>query len=132
MSQQFRQSPASLVSLSDPYAAFCFNEAIYMFGNFVEAELRRVSDKAKDGKDAQRKRQEMLALLLRQDEEPMTLTSEKKFTNVPHNVATLDADDPVSAETAARMPPAVKFSGRKFKDPAELFDKEPTRLSGKK
>lgn len=36
-------------------------------------------------------------------------------------VPKLDPDDPVSPETAARMPPAKKFTGMKFADPADRF-----------
>lgn len=123
MAQQFQCRPSSLVAVEDPYAAYCLDEAIYLFGNYVEGELRRVSDKAKNAKAAQRERSHMLATLLRDSDELMTVDSLKRPTTQNHNVATLDKDDPVSPETAARMPPATKFTGRRFKDPAELFTK---------
>lgn len=126
MAQQYRCRPSSLVGVTDPYAAYCLDEAIYLFGNYVEAELRRVSDKAKNAKAAQRERAHMLATLLRDSDELMTVDSLKRPISTNHNVATLDKDDPVSPETAARMPPAVKFTGRKFKDPAELFKNKKT------
>lgn len=115
MANQFRQRPSALVGVSDPYAAYCFDEAVYYFGTHVESELRRVSD-GKKPEEAKRQRQAILTQLL-------TDPPEVQADGGPPSQ--YDPTDPLSREKQAEMQrkmPAVKFTGMSFADPSELFD----------
>lgn len=70
MSRQYRVRPAALAGVSDPYAAYCLDEAVYAFGTYVEAELNESAKGAKNEKAAQRKRMMRIQSLLRDDEGP--------------------------------------------------------------
>lgn len=124
MAQQYQQRPSSLVGLSDSYAAFCLDEAVYVFGIYVESELHSATKETTDSKKAEAQRRNVLARIFAMDD-----YDEQQASSVPQGVHQSDdfvhdADDPVSIETARRMPPAVKFTGRKFADPAKLFKKK--------
>jgi hypothetical protein len=52
MSTKFNQKPSNLLSLDDPYVAYCFDEACYMWGHYVDYELDVAS---RDPKELNRK-----------------------------------------------------------------------------
>lgn len=39
MAKQFRARPSQLVGVDDPYIAYCFDDATYTWGIFVEGKL---------------------------------------------------------------------------------------------
>lgn len=43
--------PSNLVGLTDPYEAYCLDEATYMWGRYVKNELEIARSKIKDDKD---------------------------------------------------------------------------------
>lgn len=123
MAKQYNQRPSALVGLSDPYAAYCFDEAVYIFGTHVESELHAVSNKAKTAEEGQASRRNMLMHLLYDPPE----SGESSSSDYWH-----DPTDPVSEETARRMPPPVRFTGQKFLDPAETFKKAASKAKESK
>lgn len=69
----YHKTPAELLFIKDEYEAFCFNEAVTWFGNFITNELDRIE--GKDAKQIQRKRQNKLNQLL-------GVPDEKRFRQV--------------------------------------------------
>jgi hypothetical protein len=139
MASQYHDRPSALVDLgkSDSYAAYCFDEAVYFFGNYVESQLNEASARAKNGKDAQRARAQRLGMVIQECEYRLQQFDEEVRARdaAPTGDGGLPPDydptDPVSPETAKKMPPAVKFTGRKFADPANLFKRaEERRVEG--
>jgi hypothetical protein len=116
MGKQYNQRPSALVGVSDAYAAFCFDEAVYLYGIFVEASIHKATAGVTDPKKAEQQRNQTLNMLLSQDDIPepkdATGASAEKFVH--------DPDDPVPIELARTLPPAVKFTNRKFADPADF------------
>jgi hypothetical protein len=52
MAKEFRCKPSSLLGLeADPYAAWCFDEACFMFGRQVENELATATQHAKNDQE---------------------------------------------------------------------------------
>ena len=39
--------PSELIGLIDPYVAYCFDEAVYAWGIYVESEVQAAVEKAK-------------------------------------------------------------------------------------
>lgn len=114
MASQFQSRPSELLGVSDKYAAYCLDEAVYFFGSHVESELHRVAA-GKKSEEAARARKDMLTQLLYDPPEQAD-----GGPPLQH-----DPTDPVSPETAARMSrsmPPVKFTGQQFADPADLFN----------
>jgi hypothetical protein len=54
----WRVRPSELVSIEDPYTAYCFDEAIFTVGVTLEAELDEITDKKPER--AQQKRDQHL------------------------------------------------------------------------
>ena len=52
---------------SDPYAAYCLDEAVWMFGEYVEGEIDKASRKAKNTKQAESFVRQKLAYIFRDD-----------------------------------------------------------------
>jgi hypothetical protein len=50
MSEQYKTRPSNLLGIDDPYAAFCVDEAIYIWGSYVDSELDKVGDRDMDRK----------------------------------------------------------------------------------
>lgn len=40
--------PSELYDITDPFVAYCFDEAVATFGNFVKGELDKVEGQSKD------------------------------------------------------------------------------------
>lgn len=55
-------TPSSLLSLEDPYVAFCMNEAVWELGTFIENKLNEVS--GKNDKEVEGKRRLVLKKIL--------------------------------------------------------------------
>lgn len=135
MASQYHDRPSALVGLakSDEYAAYCFDEAVYFFGTYVEHQLGEASARAKTSKDANRARQQTLGRVFAECEQRIRQFEQEAIDrrDTPTEDGGLppeyDPTDPVSPETAKRMPPAVKFTGRKFADPANLFKRAEER-----
>jgi hypothetical protein len=53
MSRKFHCRPSQLLSIDDPYSAWCLDEAVYQFGVHVDSELERVGSDVKDDKQRQ-------------------------------------------------------------------------------
>lgn len=71
-SKQFQSRPSELVGinpLADPYTAFCFDEATFMWGRYVEGELQRSQKGATSDKQAWSKVQMRFQALMREPEE---------------------------------------------------------------
>lgn len=51
MARQFNTSPANLLGIEDPFAAYCFNEIAYMWGVHVETELQEATQRIKPKDD---------------------------------------------------------------------------------
>jgi hypothetical protein len=111
MSRRLRQRPSVLLGVSDVHTAYCLDEVVYAFGVYVEGELDEASAKAKTAKAKTAARKRTIDLLLTEDK-----TIQEGVGAYEH-----DPTDPISPEVAAKMPPAVKFTGRKFRDPADAF-----------
>lgn len=109
------------MGIGDPYAAYCFDEAVYLFGNYVESELHKAAEKAKDADKAASMRQQALRAILARDDMDAAIAAGAEQEGSIEFIH--DEDDPVSIETARRMPPAVKFTGRQFQDPSRHFSK---------
>lgn len=122
MANQYHVRPSALLAISDPYAAYCFDEAVYLFGTHVEFELHQVSAKAKTNEEAAASRRNMLAHLLFDPPE-----SEGGEGAGGGNGYVHDPTDPVSEETARRMPAPVRFNTQKFLDPADTFKRAASR-----
>lgn len=122
MGKQYRQRPSQLVGVSDSYAAYCLDEAVYFYGTYVESELHNavkgITDD-KDGKKAEQKHRQTLHMLLSQDDIPENPQETGVNSGYVH-----DPDDPVSYETAKTLPAPVRFRDREFADPAKLFVKK--------
>lgn len=52
--------PSDLLGVEDRYTAFCLDEAIILWGETLEAELERVTEKAKSRKSAEGKQKLIL------------------------------------------------------------------------
>lgn len=69
MSKKWKVRPSDLVALTDPYEAWCLDEACYMWGMHVDAELDKAGAKAKKAEVANQRRQAALTKLLGGPEE---------------------------------------------------------------
>lgn len=56
MSQSFHQSPSQQMALSDPYVAYCFDEAVYTWGLHVKNELAQAKGNSEEARAAARQR----------------------------------------------------------------------------
>ena len=121
MGKQYQQRPSQLVGVNDAYSAYCLDESVYLFGMYVEAELHEATKDSTDAKKSSQQRHMVLARILGQDDIPDITPAVDPYAtgDFIH-----DPTDPVSIETARTMPPAVKFTGRQFADPAKYFKKK--------
>lgn len=67
---EFNCRPSELVGISqeDAYAAFCFDEAVFMWGRFVDGELKKAQQGAKNDKQARSKVEMRFRALMREEE----------------------------------------------------------------
>lgn len=61
--------PSDLLGLTNSYQAFCLDEAVVYFGDALEAELERVSEKAKTQRAAEGRRKLVLEKWLQTPED---------------------------------------------------------------
>lgn len=47
MANRFRTRPSQLLGIEDPYIAYCFDEAAYTWGMFVQSQLKEAEEGAK-------------------------------------------------------------------------------------
>jgi hypothetical protein len=73
MATRFSQRPAVLLSVSDPYLAWCLDEVVFIFGNYFENEIEKISSNF-PGREKELEREHYLKLLvaelLDQEEDP--------------------------------------------------------------
>lgn len=116
------------MGLDDAYTAYCFDEAVYLWGSYVEGELHSAGADAKTDKEAHRKRQTAIQRLLRpgaeQDVDVSARVERKRPAAKPEDTQ----EDPLAAEarkmgiSEATLRATVSFKNRQFKDPAPLFE----------
>ena len=51
LSKEAGVSPSSFMHLSDPYVAYCFDEAVLMWGTYVTNEVRESGEAKKSSKE---------------------------------------------------------------------------------
>lgn len=54
-SKTWRCRPSEILGVTDPYSAFCVDEAVYYVGISIQNELNEVEGREKDPKKARRK-----------------------------------------------------------------------------
>lgn len=65
VAQGFQCRPSTLLSLDNAYVAYCFDEALYLWGNFVENELAEAElepQRKRDRKQLQAERRRKAAV----------------------------------------------------------------------
>lgn len=92
------------MGLDDPYTAYCFDEAVYLWGAYVENELREAGEGAKTKKQGEQKVRMRISQLL----------------NPPKREAPVYEAKKEVAGVGLKAIPAKK--GR-FRDPASMFRK---------
>lgn len=80
---------------SDPYAAYCFDEAVWIFGSYVEREVEKSQKGAKTTAESENRARSTMTRIFAQD-------------------TPIQSEGPKELE-AAMPPPGT------FKDPAEFF-----------
>lgn len=60
--RRFSARPSELVHITDPFAAFCFDDAVSYLGMYIESELSRV--RGKDERETEQKMKLRLRRLL--------------------------------------------------------------------
>jgi hypothetical protein len=69
---EFRTRPSELVGIDprdDPFTAFCFDEAVFMWGRFVDGEMKRAVKGAKSDRQAQQKADMRWRTIMQEEEE---------------------------------------------------------------
>lgn len=77
--KQFQVRPSELLGISDPWTAYCLDNAVALFGSTLENELDGVT--GKNSKDVARKRERMLTKWLdlpQRYRSPMAATRRKQ------------------------------------------------------
>lgn len=99
MAKEYSVRPSALLGLeSDPYTAWCLDEAAHMWGSYVDHEVDMAGHKKQKGEDALKNKR--LSVLNR----------------------LLDADGTsISVSDPAINASSVTVPATKFKDPADLF-----------
>lgn len=96
MSKEWRERPSSLLGLDDAYLSYCVDEAVFMFGRYVESEMQAAEDRTKNAKHKAGARQQALSAIL---------------------------NSPVASDTDEPDQPPPPPSTKQFRDPAALFRK---------
>lgn len=55
MASRYNTRPSQLLSIDDPWSAWCFDDAVYAWGVYVESELEKASSDGKDEKQRKNK-----------------------------------------------------------------------------
>jgi len=79
-SRQFRTRPSELIGInpeSDPYTAYCFDEAVFMWGKHVEGELRSAQKGAKSDRQAAMKLEMRFRTLMHEEQETGEVESDE-------------------------------------------------------
>lgn len=119
VSRQYRTRPSELVGLTDTYAAWCFDEVVYLFGTYVESELRAAEEGAKTAKQAANKRKLKIHMLL----EPRPTDFPVDETGPEDDLAREQRE---MEEKLGRKLPTPRRAPAKFADPAGLFKNKKT------
>lgn len=61
MSQKYRRAPSEVYHITDELAAYCFDEAVMIFGIHIEADLEKAAKGAKNEGQAKMKQQRVMA-----------------------------------------------------------------------
>lgn len=80
-SKQFQNRPSELIGINpitDPYTAYCFDEACFMWGRYVEGELDKSQRGAKNDQQARGKLEMRFRTLMREEEEDGEVEDEHK------------------------------------------------------
>jgi hypothetical protein len=80
MSNQWSRRPSELLGLvrrDDQYAAWCLDEVVYFFGNWVESQVNEAITQSKDKAQATRMAESTLRACLAEIEETATATTGK-------------------------------------------------------
>jgi hypothetical protein len=110
----YRQRPSALLGIHDSYHAWCVDEAIYLWGSYVDSEIEKLGTESEDPKEkqrvakAQRKREHRLRELLQTER---TAVNKDPYEDEPH-WADFEPGEP--------LPPIAPPKG-KFRDPAQLM-----------
>lgn len=67
-SKAYHTRPSELLRVEDSYLAFCFDEAVMMWGMFVENELDKIEGKTSG--EIERKRTRRLQVLMGEGDKP--------------------------------------------------------------
>lgn len=104
MSEKYSQRPSELLGLSsDPYTAWCIDEVAYLWGQYVESEVKNAAKNAKKKAEAERKAAMKMTQLMR---DPMEEEEEMERQ---------------AAASTSETPPRRQRHAGKFRDPATLF-----------
>lgn len=82
MAKEYKTTPASLLGVDDPYASYCFNEAAYMWGLYVEVKLQESTKGIKDDPDNtkhEQARRQVIDRLLAPEFQQQSLSTTGKF-----------------------------------------------------
>ena len=81
--EQFKTRPSELVGLSDKYERYCFDEACYLWGKYIESEIDTVKEKHHKKKNLNKLVQERLKAILH----PLDIEKAKEEADKPKPVA---------------------------------------------
>lgn len=96
MSKEWKERPSSLLGLSeDAYVSYCVDEAVFMFGRYVESAMHEAEEATKNAKQKAAARQRALTTIL--------------TSSAP----------PKDGEQQALPPPDTK----QYRDPAAVFSR---------
>lgn len=65
LSKTWRQRPSEFVAITDPWAAYCFDEAVFTWGQHVETEMSEAQDSVEEVGQKMHMRKMTLASLLK-------------------------------------------------------------------
>lgn len=91
---------------SDPFTAYCLDEAVFMWGTYVEGEISKAEKEAKTTQQAKNKIKLVIHRLLKEDEDEYRRDASK------------------DAEGNERALPPVKKASGKFRDPMSVVRPE--------
>lgn len=98
MSKEFQARPSSLVSVSDPFVAYCLDESVYLFGRHVENKMDEAEATLKGNKV-----------------KPEQRIAKRRAALDSCLTAPVDDTEPVATRRALKPPPG------RFRDPAAFM-----------
>lgn len=101
---QYQVRASELVGINpitDPYTAYCFDEACFMWGRHVESELQRAQKGAKTDKQARMKVEMRFRTLMQEVEEDGSVSNDDEHKDFPKHIPRTPAParfrDPMTA-----------------------------------